>query len=180
MTTRAITKWALDPHHSEIGFKAKHLMITTVSGKFEKFNATAETEGDDFSTAKISFTADTASVNTGSEQRDGHIKGADFFDTEKFPQMKFNSTKLERVKDNQYALIGDLTIRNVTKPVKVNVEFAGSAKDPWGNLKAGFIIDGKINRTDWGLNWNAALETGGVLVSEEIKIHCEVQFAKQV
>ena len=179
MSTNAITKWGIDPAHSEIGFKAKHLMITTVTGKFEKFEATAETQGDDFSTAKINFSADIASVNTGSEQRDGHIKGADFFDAEKYPQLKFTSSRFEKVDNTNYKLHGDLTIRDVTKPVHVNVEFSGTAKDPWGNFKAGFVIDGKINRSDFGLGWNVVLEAGGLLVSEEIKIHCEVQFAKQ-
>ncbi len=178
MSTNAATKWAIDPAHSEIGFKAKHLMITNVSGKFDKFSSTVETDGDDFTTAQVTFTAEAASINTGSEQRDGHIKGPDFFDAEKYPQLKFVSTKWEKVKDNQFRLTGDLTIRDVTKAVTLDVEAGGSAKDPWGNTKAGFSIAGKINRKDWGLNMNMSLETGGVLVSEEIKIHCEVQFAK--
>lgn len=175
MATQAKTKWVLDPSHSEIGFKAKHLMITTVSGKFEKFGGTVETDGDDLTTAQISFTAETASVTTGSSDRDAHIRNADFFDAEKFPEMKFVSTKLEKVDDENYQLHGHLTIRGVTQPVQLKTEFNGIAKDPWGNTKAGFIINGKINRKDWGLNWNVALEAGGMLVSEDIKIHCEVQ-----
>lgn len=179
MTTQSKTKWSIDPSHSEVGFKAKHLMITTVTGKFEKFTSDVETVGDDFSTAKINFSAEIASVNTGSEQRDGHIKGADFFDAEKYPTLSFTSTALTLVKDNHYKLTGDLTIRGITKPVTLDVEFAGTAKDPWGNTKAGFILNGKLNRKDWDLNWNVALETGGVLVSEEIKLFADVQFAKK-
>lgn len=173
------TKWALDPTHSEIQFKAKHLMITNVTGSFGSFNAIAETEGDDFSTAKVTFTAQTNSVDTGNEQRDGHLKSAEFFDAEKHPEMKFESTKMEKQSGNEYILHGNLTIKGISKPVKLNVEYGGIQKDPWGNMKAGFSLNGKIHRNDWGLNWNAALETGGVLVSEEIKIQSEIQFAKQ-
>lgn len=173
------TKWALDPSHSEIQFKAKHLMITNVTGSFGEINATAETNGDDFSTAKISFSAQTKSVTTGNEQRDGHLKSPDFFDPEKFPEMKFESTKIEKKSDNEFDMHGNLTIKGISKPVKLSVEHLGVQKDPWGNTKAGFSINGKINRTDWGLTWNAALEAGGVLVSEEVKIHSEVQLAKQ-
>lgn len=178
MATQATTKWVLDPSHSEIGFKAKHLMITTVSGKFEKYEGSVETDGDDLTTARINFTTETASVSTGSPDRDAHIRNADFFDAEKFPQMKFVSTKFEKVDDENYKLHGNLTIKDVTKPVQLKTEFNGIAKDPWGNTKAGFIINGTINRKDWGLNWNVALEAGGMLVSEEVKIHCEVQVLK--
>lgn len=179
MSTQATTKWVLDPTHTEIGFKAKHLMITTVSGKFEKFEGVVETEGDDLSTAKISFVAETNSINTANEQRDGHLKSAEFFDAEKFPQLKFVSTKFEKVDDENYKLYGDLTVRDVTKAVQLSIEYSGTAQDPWGNTKAGFVLSGKINRKDWGLNWNVGLETGGVLVSEEIKLNCEVQLVKQ-
>ncbi|MCW3078064.1 MAG: hypothetical protein JWO32_2673 [Bacteroidetes bacterium] len=175
----AATKWALDPTHSELHFKAKHLMITNVSGSFEKVSATAETEGEDFATAKISVTAETGSINTNNEQRDGHLKSQDFFDVEKFPTIKFESTKLEKKEDNEFSLHGNLTIKDVTKPVKLDLEYAGTQKDPYGNTKAGFSVKGKINRTDYGLNWNAALEAGGVLVSEEIKIEGDVQMVKQ-
>ena len=179
MATQATTKWAIDPSHSEIGFKVKHLMINTVSGKFEKFEGSVETNGDDFSTARINFTADIASVNTNSEQRDGHLKGPDFFDGEKNPKLIFSGAKLEAVSGDKYLLTGDLTIRGIAKPVKLDVEFGGIAKDPWGNTKAGFTITGKLNRNDWGLVFNAPLETGGVLLSEEVKLNIEVQLAKQ-
>jgi polyisoprenoid-binding protein YceI len=168
-------KWSLDPTHSEIGFKIRHLMITNVSGSFEKFNVNAETEGDDFSKAKISFSADTNSVSTNNEQRDQHLRSADFFDAETYPELKFESTGMRSISANEFELTGDLTIRNVTKPVKLGVEYGGLMKDPWGNLKAGFTLNGKINRKEWDLNWNAALETGGILVGEEVKINAEIQ-----
>ena len=179
MSTQSITKWAIDPTHSEIGFKAKHLMMTTVSGKFEKFTGTAETEGEDFSNAKVELTIETASVNTTNEQRDGHLKSGDFFDAAKFPQLKFVSTGVNKTGDKKFELNGNLTIKDVTQPVKLEVEYHGVMKDPWGNIKAGFSVTGTIKRKEWGLNWNATLETGGLLVSEDIKINCEVQFAKQ-
>ena len=173
------TKWNLDPTHSEIGFKVKHMMITNVSGSFEKFDAQVETEGTDFTTAKIQFTADINSITTGSNDRDNHLKSPDFFDAANYPHLKFDSSKAEKIDDENYIFLGNLTIRDVTKPVKLNVEFGGIGKDPWGNEKVGFTITGKINRTDYKLNWNAALETGGVLVSEEVKFHAEVQLVKQ-
>ncbi len=155
-------------------------MITNVTGSFAKYQVTAETDNEDFMSADISFIADVNSVTTNNEQRDGHLKGADFFDTEKFPQIKFKATKYEDIDhDGSYELYGDLTIKDITKSIKLDVEFGGLMKDPWGNVKAGFTINGKINRKDWGLNWNAPLETGGVLVSEEVRISCEIQLVKQ-
>lgn len=175
----ATTKWALDPTHSEIGFKVKHLMFTNVSGNFKTFTATAETDGDDFSNAKIEFSADTDSITTNNEQRDQHLKSADFFDAASFPKLSFSATKLAGKGDGEYELTGNLTLHGVTNPVKLNLEFGGIVKDPWGNIKAGFSLNGKLNRKDFGLNWNAALETGGVMVSEEVKIHAEIQLVKQ-
>lgn len=174
MTT---TKWNIDQAHSAIQFKAKHLMITTVTGNFTSYDGSVETEGDDFSTAKIAFSADTASVSTGNEQRDAHLRSADFFDAESYPKMTFVSRKIEKGSGN-YKVTGDLTIRDVTKPVTLDAEFGGTTKDPWGNIKSGFTLEAKINRKEWGLLWNAALETGGLLVSEEIRILCEIQLAK--
>ena len=163
-------KWALDPTHSEVNFKIKHLMITNVTGGFKTFTAEAETDGDDFSAASIAFTADVASISTNNEQRDGHLKSPDFFDAEQFPQIKFQSTQFEKTGDD-FILHGNLTVKDITAPVKLDVEFGGIAKDPWGNIKAGFTVSGKINRKDWGLNWNATLEAGGLMVSEEVKIN---------
>jgi polyisoprenoid-binding protein YceI len=176
----AKTIWALDPTHSEVGFKIKHLMITNVSGSIGKFDATVQTEGEDFTTAEISFTADVASITTGNEQRDGHIQSPEFFDGANFPQITFKGTGLSAPDANgNMVLTGDLTIRGVTRPEKFTVEHGGIAKDPWGNIKAGFSINGKINRKDFGLVWNAATETGGLLVSEDVRLHAEIQFAKQ-
>lgn len=175
----ATTKWTIDPSHSEIQFKVKHMMITTVTGSFKEFSSEVETEGNDFSSAKIKFQAVAASVFTNFDQRDAHLKSADFFDADKYPVLKFESTTIEKVDDENFILNGTLTIKEITKPVKLEVEAGGIGKDPWGNLKAGFSLTGKINRKEWGLNWNAALESGGVLVSDEVRIFCEVQYSKQ-
>ncbi len=172
-------KWGLDPMHSEINFKVKHMMIANVTGGFTKFNVNAVTEGNDFTKAKVNFTADVNSINTNNEQRDGHLKSADFFDAEKFPHVKFESTSITKKSDEEYDMHGNLTIKDVTKPVSLAVNFGGIGKDPYGNTKAGFTIDGKINRKDFGLTWNAALETGGMLVGEELKIQSDIQLAKQ-
>jgi polyisoprenoid-binding protein YceI len=177
--TMTTTKWNLDPGHSEIGFKVKHMMITNVSGSFKKFDAQVETAGLDFSTAKINLTADIDSITTSNPDRDAHLKSADFFDAANHPQLKFVSTRVEKVDDDNYIVHGNLTLRGVTQPVKLNAEFGGIGKDPWGNEKAGFTITGKIVRTDYKLNWNAALEAGGVLVGDEVKISAEIQLIKQ-
>ncbi|MBA4197259.1 MAG: hypothetical protein C0459_06850 [Chitinophaga sp.] len=174
-----MSTYKIDAAHSEITFKVKHLMITNVTGSFTKFDATIESAKDDFSDAVITFEADTASVTTNNEQRDGHLKGDDFFAAEKFPAIKFTSTEFKKVSGNDYTLTGNLTVKDVTKPITLNVEFLGLATDPWGQSKAGFEATGKINRSDFGLSWNAALETGGVLVSEDVKLNFNVQFVKQ-
>jgi len=174
----ATTKWALDPTHSELQFKVKHLMITTVTGSLKSFTAELSSEGDEFTNAEISFSSDISSIDTSNTDRDNHLKSADFFDAEQFPTMSFKSTSVEK-DDDDYIVKGDLTIKETTKPVQLKAEFGGIATDPWGNTKAGFTLSGKINRTDFGLTWNAALETGGVMVSEEVKIVGELQFVKQ-
>lgn len=173
------TKWVIDPSHSEIGFKIKHLMITNVKGVFKEFEASIYTTGDDFMSAEIDFWMNPASVDTGSADRDAHLKGADFFDAENYKEITFVANTYEKVDDDgSYELYGDLTIKGITKRIKLDVEFGGVMKDPWGNEKAGFSINGKINRKDWGLTWNATLEAGGVLVSDDVKISCEVQLLK--
>lgn len=172
-------KWAIDPTHSEIGFKVKHMMFTNVSGKITKYDTVIETDGDDFSNAVIEFTAAANSITTNNADRDAHLLSADFFDVEFFPTIKFTATSFTQVSDDEFALTGNLHIHGATNPVKLAVEFGGLIKDPWGNIKAGFSITGKINRKDFGLTWNTALETGGVLVSDEVKIHAEVQLIKQ-
>lgn len=171
--------WAIDPTHSEIGFKVKHMMFTNVSGKFSSFDASVENEDDKFETSAISFSADVNSIDTANADRDNHLRSGDFFEVEKFPKLTFVSTGITKVDDNQYKINGDFTIRDVTKNITLDAEYSGLMKDPWGNTKAGFSLSGKINRKDFGLTWNAALETGGVLVSDEVKLLCEVQVVKK-
>jgi polyisoprenoid-binding protein YceI len=173
------TKWEIDPTHTEIGFKVKHMMFTNVSGKIGKYNAIIETDSDDFSNAIIDFTGDTDSVTTGNADRDAHLISPDFFDAAQFPKISFVAASFVKVDAADFELTGDLTLHGVTKSVKLAAEFGGLMKDPWGNIKAAFNIEGKINRKEWGLSWNAALETGGVLVSEEVKIIAEIQLIKQ-
>jgi len=174
------TKWGIDPVHSEISFKVKHLMITNVKGVFKEFDASIYTTGEDFMTSEIDFWMNPESLETGSADRDAHLKSADFFDVENHKQINFIGNTYEKVdNDGSYTLWGDLTIKGITRQVKLDVEFGGVMKDPWGNEKAGFTINGKINRKDWGLNWNAALEAGGVLVSDDVRISCDVQLVKQ-
>jgi polyisoprenoid-binding protein YceI len=173
------TKWILDPSHSEVTFKVRHMMISNVSGEFKKFDANLETEGDDFMTAKVAFTAEIDSINTGSDQRDGHLKSADFFDAGNFPQLKFVATKYENVdNDGSYEVYGDLTIRGVTKNIKLDAEFGGVIKDPWGATRAGITVSGKINRKEFGLSWHGVTETGSLIASDEVKLHVELEFVK--
>jgi len=175
----ATTKWAIDPTHSEIGFKVKHMMFTNVSGKFDKYDGTFLTEDDSFENATIEFSADVDSINTGNTDRDNHLKSGDFFNGEKNPKLTFKSSSFTKKDDENFELAGDLGLNGVTKFVKLPVEFGGLMKDPWGNTKAALNITGKINRKDWNLNWNSALETGGVLVSEEVRLNIELQLVKQ-
>lgn len=176
----ATKTWVIDPTHSELQFKIKHLMITNVTGSFDIFEASVQTEGEDFSKAKISFTANVDSLSTGNAQRDGHVKSADFFDAATFPKITFVTTKAENVdSDGSYELYGDLTIRDITKNVKLSVEFGGVVKDAYGNTKAGFTINGKIQRKDFGLVWNGVTEAGGIILSDEVKIICEIQLIEQ-
>jgi polyisoprenoid-binding protein YceI len=172
------TIWTLDAAHSEVSFKVKHLMISNVKGEFK--NVTATIEGKDFTNDKVQASIEAASIFTNNTDRDNHLRSADFFDAEHYPAITFESNSFKKLDDENYKLTGFLTIKGVRKEVSLDVEFGGINKDPWGNEKAGFSIEGKINRKDWGLNWNAALETGGVLVSDEVKIQAEVQFVKQV
>jgi polyisoprenoid-binding protein YceI len=173
----ATTKWSIDPTHSEIGFKVKHMMFTNVSGTFGTYDAVITTENDNFENANIEFSADISSINTNNADRDNHLKSADFFDAENHPKLTFKATSFTK-KGDDYELIGDLSLRGVTKTVKLDAEFSGLMKDPWGNTKAGLNLSGKINRKDWGLNWNSALEAGGVLVGEEVRLNIELQLIK--
>jgi len=175
----ASTKWVIDSAHSEVEFKVRHLMITNVTGSFKSFSSEVETEGDDLTTAKITFTAKIDSISTGNEQRDGHLKSADFFDLEKYPEIVFEAQGLKGKGGDEYEADGELTMHGVTKKIKLNVESGGIVKDPYGQTKAGFSIKGKINRKDFGLNWSAVTEAGGVVVSDEVRVNAEVQYIKQ-
>lgn len=166
------TKWNLDPAHSEITFKVRHLMISNVKGEFTDFNVELESEDDQFKNVNAKAEIKTDSVNTKSADRDAHLRGEDFFNAEKFPTISFKTNKLND------EVTGELTINGVTKPISLDVEFGGVNVDPWGNTKAGFSFDGKIKRSEFGLNWNAALEAGGVMVSDDVKIAGELQFVK--
>ncbi|WP_411275333.1 YceI family protein [Daejeonella sp.] len=172
------TKWSIDPTHSEVHFKVKHLVISTVTGTFKTFDGSFETENDDFSNAQIDFSLDINSIDTNQEQRDTHLKSSDFFDAVKYPKLAFKSTSFTKNGDD-YLLQGDLTVKELTKPVKLNVEYGGTATDFYGNEKAGFEINGKISRKEFGLTWDAVTEAGAIVVGDEIKLNINAQFAKQ-
>jgi polyisoprenoid-binding protein YceI len=175
----AKTSWVIDPTHSEIQFKVKHLVISTVTGSFKTFEGTVETDGDDLTTAKINFSADIDSIDTNQAQRDEHLRSAEFFDAENHPKMTFTSSSLEKTGEDTYKLKGDLTIKGVTKPVVLDAEYGGAMTDFYGQNKAGFEITGKINRKDFGLTWSATTEAGGVVVGDEIKLAINIQLIKQ-
>jgi polyisoprenoid-binding protein YceI len=176
---KSINKWVIDPTHSEIHFKVKHLVIATVTGSFDKFEGNLETESDDFSNARIEFSADVNSINTNMPDRDTHLKSPDFFDVASHPKLVFKSKVFKKLSESEYKLTGDITVRGVTHEISLDVEFGGTMKDPWGNIKAGFELTGKLNRKDFGLNWNAITEAGGLVVSEEVKLQLNVELVKQ-
>ena len=171
--------YKIDPDHSDIMFKVKHLMISTVTGIFKKFDATLEVNEDDLTQAKATFEADVDSVDTKNEQRDAHLKSDDFFNAEQFPKMTFKSTSIKKSGDDEYRLIGDLTLRDITRPVELKVEYNGSTKDPWGQERMGFELSGKINRREYGLKWSAVTEAGGLVVSDEVRLALNVEMIKQ-
>ncbi|WP_017258945.1 YceI family protein [Pedobacter arcticus] len=171
-------KWILDPTHSEIQFKVKHLVISTVTGTFKSFEASLNTTQDDFSNAEIDFSIAVDSIDTNQTDRDNHLKSADFFDAEKFPAIKFKSTSFVKTGDD-YILAGDITVKDITKPIKFAVEFGGTATDFYANQKAGFELTGKISRKEFGLTWSAVTEAGAIVVGDDIKLSASVQFTKQ-
>lgn len=177
----ATKRWVLDPAHSELQFKIKHLMVSNVTGSFTDFKAEATSNTEDFQDAAIVATISVDSISTRSADRDEHLLSKDFFDSENHPEIKFVSTGFNKTNEEDvYELSGGLTIKGETRPIKLKAEYGGIAKDPWGNIKTAFSLQGKINRADWGLNYNAALETGGVLLSEEVRILAEIQMAEAV
>lgn len=179
MSTATKTLWKIDPAHSEIQFKVKHLVISTVTGSFNSFDAEVETEGEDFETAEIHFEADVDSISTNNEDRDAHLKSDDFFNAEEHPKLTFDSTSLEKTGEDTYKLTGDLTIRGNTKTVELDVEYGGTVEDQYGQTKTGFEIRGTINRKEFGLEWDAVTEAGNVIVGDKIKLILNVQFIEQ-
>ena len=170
------TKWSIDQAHSEIAFKVRHLMIAHVKGTFKTFDASIHTTGKDFQTAEIDLWIDASSITTGETLRDEHLKSADFFDVQQHKQITFKSNTIGKLQpDRRQELWGELTMLGITKNVKLDVQFGGIAKDPWGNEKAGLTLSAVIKRSDWGLVWNATIETGGLMVSDEVTISCEIE-----
>jgi polyisoprenoid-binding protein YceI len=178
-STLTTTKWVLDPTHSEVQFKIRHLMISTVTGQFNKFEGTIETEDDDFTTAKAHFSAEVTSINTNNEQRDAHLKNVDFFDGDNHPQITFESEKMEKVDEENYKVYGIFTMRGISKKIILDAEFGGAATDPWGNSRVGFSLSGKINRKDFGVSFGLLADTGGVALANEVKMIVNAQFVKQ-
>jgi polyisoprenoid-binding protein YceI len=179
METLAKTKWAIDTAHTEILFKVKHLVISTVTGKFNKFEGSMHASEEDFSDAEIEFSADVNSIDTNQPERDAHLKSPDFFDAANYPKLTFKSSGIKKKNETEYVLAGDLNIRGNSKQIELSLQYGGLMKDPWGNIKIGFEVTGKISRKEFGLTWNAATETGGLVVSDEIKIQINVELAKQ-
>jgi polyisoprenoid-binding protein YceI len=178
LTTTA-TKWTIDPAHSDIQFKVKHLVISTVTGEFGEFSGGLELEGEELDSGRAFFSAKVDSISTGNADRDAHLKSDDFFNAEKYPEMTFESAKIEKTGEGKYRIHGNLTIRDVTKQVTLDVEHGGTVTDPYGNTKAGYEINGKINRKDFGLKWNAVTEAGSVVVSDEVRLTLSVQVMKE-
>jgi polyisoprenoid-binding protein YceI len=174
----ATTKWVVDPMHSEVQFKIKHLVISTVTGTFRNFEGGATTEHDDFDNAEVHFALDVASIDTNQEMRDNHLKSPEFFEAETYPKIAFKSTSFRKVDDDEYEVTGDLTMKGITRPVKLKAEYGGTAKDAYGNQKLGFEVTGKINRKEFGLTYNALTETGGLALGEDIKLIANIQLAQ--
>lgn len=175
----AQTKWNFDVSHTNVGFEVDHMLITTVEGEFNEYEGTVTTNGEDFKDAKINFTIDVSSINTDNEKRDNHLKSDDFFNAEKFPNITFKGKSMEKVAGDDWKLVGDLTIRDVTKEVELNVDFKGLVQGPWGNTRVGFDISGVINRFDYNLKWSKVLEAGGLVVGEDVTFNIDVQLIKE-
>lgn len=177
--TQTQTKWSVDNTHSEVQFKAKHLVISTVTGFFRKFNGEIKTEGEGLENATASFEVDVNSIDTNVDDRDAHLKSDDFFNAEKYPKLTFKNGKFTKKSEDEYTLTGDFTIRDITKKVTLDVELGGIMEDPYGQTKMGMEVRGKINRKEFGLKWNAVTEAGGVVVGDDIKLQLNLQFVKQ-
>jgi polyisoprenoid-binding protein YceI len=175
----ALDKWVVDTAHSSLDFSVRHMMVSKVKGTFHQFEASIEADPENLTTANIEFTIDVASIDTRNEDRDKHLLSADFFDVENHPKITFKSTKIVKKSDGEYEVTGDLTMHGVTRPETFLVTYEGQGKDPWGNVKVGFSGHGTINRQEYGLKWNAALETGGVLVGDQVQVTIEIEASKQ-
>jgi polyisoprenoid-binding protein YceI len=179
METSNKPNWVIDPAHSEIHFKVKHLVISTVTGSFEKFEGSATTNGEEWTDAAIRFTADVNSINTNAPDRDNHLKSPDFFDAANYPKLTFTSSSFRNTGGDSYQLAGDLTIRGITLPVTLAAEFGGKTVDPWGFTRVGFELSGKVNRKEFGLHWNALTEAGSMVVADEVRLQINVELIKQ-
>lgn len=173
------TKWVIDPIHSEVFFKVKHLLITTVTGSFENFDGEVLTASNGFDNAQVWFSADVDSINTNAPDRDKHLKSADFFDAANHNKIEFKSKTFKKIRNSNYKLTGDITIRGITKEIELDAEYGGAMKDPWGNNRVGFEIFGALNRWDFGLKWNVVSEAGGAVVGDEVKLQLSIELIKQ-
>ncbi len=178
-STLAQSTWKFDKAHSRVGFSVSYLVITDVEGNFEEFEGTITSIGDDFQDATIEFSAEVSSINTENEKRDSHLQSDDFFNAENFPKLMFKSKSFKKIDDKNYKLVGDLTMRDVTKEVELDIVFNGIVNDPWGNTKAGFALKGEVNRFDYNLKWNKTVEAGGLIVSDEVTILANLTLIKQ-
>jgi polyisoprenoid-binding protein YceI len=178
LTATKTTTWNIDTVHSHIAFNVRHMVVSKAKGDFKSYSATITTEGNDLTTAKIKFEAETASIDTDKPDRDGHLKSDDFFNAEKYPKLTFESGRITKIDEHNYKMEGNLTIRDITKPITLDVEAGGIIKDPYGLERAGYHVTGKINRIEYGLKWNSTIEAGGVVLSEIVNIDCDIELTK--
>lgn len=174
-TQNDVKVWSVDPSHSSVHFSVKHMVIAKAKGNFGSYKINVETKGTDFENAKIELEIDVNSINTGAPDRDGHLKSPDFFDTAKFPSIKFVSKEMKKINDEEYILSGNITLKDITRPIEFKVNYGGQIIDPYGNLRAGFALESSIDRFDFGLNWNALLEAGGAMVGKQVKLEAEIE-----
>lgn len=180
LTVSAQTNWSFDKAHSKIGFTVSHMVITDVDGKFNEYEGTVVTEGEDFEGAQVNFTIEANSINTDNERRDNHLRSDDFFAADEYPQITFTGKSMKKISENKYELVGDLTIRGTTKEILLDVTHNGTVQDPWGNTKAGFKLAGSLDRFEYGLKWNTAIETGGLVVGKTVHLNIDIQLKKEV
>ena len=179
LTLSAQTKWSIDKAHSEVGFSVSHMVISDVEGKFHNYDGTIETNNNNWESAKINFTVEVASIDTDNEQRDNHLRSDDFFNAEKYPNITFVGKTMKKVGENKFKLTGDFTMRDVTKEISLDVEHKGTVTDPWGNTRAGFEITGEVNRMDYGVKWSKSLDTGGLVVGNEVEFDISLEIIQQ-